>query len=403
MAEAINPEFNVNEHITLRLENNKTIIYIDGKKFIQCKFLLLDIPVDDVKSLNEIDSVDEAAEKLNADLEPVHSFRIEKIPPEIEFWGHCSNLQVWIENNYDTRLLHRNLAFPLLRKLANAGDSLAKKMFKDEITKRLESGNRNVIEYLLSEGYIDFFSIEEQKILFAKGDILVQEYFLRNLTDEEFFNFLEFLNEEELKAIIKRGWFDFIIIRGKSYIIENNELCLNGEDIGRLKEIKEIKGLEKHTELERLIINGNDIREIKGLETLINLKELYLYDNKITKIDGLNTLRNLEVLHLSGNNIIEIKGLENLTKLKKLYLSDNKIIEIKNLESLINLEKLQLDNNQIFEIKGLETLKKLMKFSIEYNSIPNDLLDKLGGLKDGIAKDPDNFIEFCLKIKKTHN
>ena len=51
------------------------------------------------------------------------------------------NLQVWAEMNYDTRILHRNLAFPLLKKLAQVGDPIAKKALKDEIAKRFLSGN----------------------------------------------------------------------------------------------------------------------------------------------------------------------------------------------------------------------------------------------------------------------
>ena len=53
-----------------------------------------------------------------------------------EFRANCSNLQAWVENGYDTRLLHRNLAFPLLKKLTNVGDLHAKKVFKDEIANK---------------------------------------------------------------------------------------------------------------------------------------------------------------------------------------------------------------------------------------------------------------------------
>ncbi len=40
-------KFKVNKYITLRLENSKTVIYVRGKKFQQCKYLFLDIPVDE--------------------------------------------------------------------------------------------------------------------------------------------------------------------------------------------------------------------------------------------------------------------------------------------------------------------------------------------------------------------
>ena len=36
-------EFKVNDYITLKLEDGKTIIYVKGKRFDQCKYLLLNI------------------------------------------------------------------------------------------------------------------------------------------------------------------------------------------------------------------------------------------------------------------------------------------------------------------------------------------------------------------------
>ena len=125
-------EFKIDDYITLKLEENKTIIYIAGERFRQCKFLLLNIPVDKISSFNKIKSIDEAAEKLDGSLEEDDAYFYD-IPPETEFWGHCSNLQVWVEQKYNSRLLHRNLAFPLLKKLTEARDPLAKGVFKEEI------------------------------------------------------------------------------------------------------------------------------------------------------------------------------------------------------------------------------------------------------------------------------
>jgi len=39
-------KFVVNDYLSLRLENGKTNIYVNNKKFIQCKYILLDIPID---------------------------------------------------------------------------------------------------------------------------------------------------------------------------------------------------------------------------------------------------------------------------------------------------------------------------------------------------------------------
>lgn len=159
-------EFKINEYIALKFENKETVIYVGGKKFIQCKYLLLDIPVEETEGAEEvgkIKSIDEAAETLDRKAE-----HVEVIPPKTEFWGHCSNLQAWAENNYDTRLLHRNIAFPLLKKLTEAKDPQAKKIFKEEIATRLEEGNENVALFLINEGYLSYFNKEEMEVIVRK-------------------------------------------------------------------------------------------------------------------------------------------------------------------------------------------------------------------------------------------
>jgi len=71
-------EFKISDLITLKLEDGKTLIYVDGVEFRQCKYLLLDIPVEQASSFEEIDSIDEAAEKLitqkNLATEILHKF-----------------------------------------------------------------------------------------------------------------------------------------------------------------------------------------------------------------------------------------------------------------------------------------------------------------------------------------
>lgn len=153
-------EFKVSELITLKLEGDTTIIYVDGMEFRQCKYLLLNIPVEKISSFDEVDSVDEAAERLDHSEEPRKN-TVKEIPPEVEFWGHCSNLQAWVENNYDTRIIHSNLAFPLLRALLVRGDPIAERVINEEVAKRLMRGTFNTIRFLILEGYFDYLSDEE--------------------------------------------------------------------------------------------------------------------------------------------------------------------------------------------------------------------------------------------------
>ncbi|MHA1194460.1 MAG: hypothetical protein ACTSP9_19625 [Promethearchaeota archaeon] len=94
-------KFKVNEYLTLKLEEGKTNIYIKNEAFRQCKQLKL-------------------MELAN------HESGL--ITPETKFWGHCSVLQVWAENNYSLDLLDKHFAFLLLRKLRKAGDIIAMKI-----------------------------------------------------------------------------------------------------------------------------------------------------------------------------------------------------------------------------------------------------------------------------------
>ena len=167
----INPVFKINDHISLRLENDKTNIYVGGRLFSQCKYLLLDISKGKSTELKKIDSIDEAEAKLDKRMESDHSI----ITSKTEFWGHCSNLQAWYESNYDTRILHRNIAFPLLRELVKEGDILARKVFKQEVAKRLESGYPSVVLYLIEEDYLNCLSYEELDA------VLSNPRFLKNL------------------------------------------------------------------------------------------------------------------------------------------------------------------------------------------------------------------------------
>jgi len=208
-------EFRINQYITLKLEEEiiderrdlrktRTNIYIKGKKFQQCSFLLIDIPIEKITLINEIISIDEAEEKLGTSLEEENRNPFEYIiPPETEFWGHCSNIQVWIENNYNTRLLHRNLAFPLLKKLTEIGDPIAKQVFKEEIVERFISCHLPVIHFLLFEDYLDYLSEDELDVLFKEVKshnqllflylepiLMIKGYITHNLTDKEFEQYL---------------------------------------------------------------------------------------------------------------------------------------------------------------------------------------------------------------------
>ena len=150
-------EFIINRYLKLRLENDQTNIYVGGHLFRQCKYLMLNLPLTKIRDYDSIESIDEAAENLDSSMEGEGIYKY-NISPETEYWAHCSNIQMWVEHDYATHLLHRNLAFPLLKALVNEGDPNAKKVFKTEIARRFESGYPSVVVYLLTQGYLEYLN-----------------------------------------------------------------------------------------------------------------------------------------------------------------------------------------------------------------------------------------------------
>jgi len=157
----LDKEYDINKFIKLQLREGTIYLLIDDKPFKQCLGLYLIIPMFGENQIKSIDEADENynIQKLGIDIKEF------KLNPEEEFWGHCSNIQAWVENNYDTRLIHHNLAFPLLKRLTEVGDPLAKKVFKEEIAKRYKSGFPSVVKYLEEEGYLEYLSKEELEAL----------------------------------------------------------------------------------------------------------------------------------------------------------------------------------------------------------------------------------------------
>ena len=160
-------KFRVNQYIELKLEGERTQIYVNGVKFKQCKFLLLEFPVEKISNLDDIGSIDEAVERFKNSEKRwvVYNHHTKIIPPEVEFFGHCSNIQAWAENDYDTRILHSNISFPLLKKLTDVGEAGAKEVFRNDFVKTISSGYLSVMLYIIEEGYLNYYNDEELKFL----------------------------------------------------------------------------------------------------------------------------------------------------------------------------------------------------------------------------------------------
>ncbi len=374
-------EFKVNDYFSLRLEDDKTIIYVKGKRFDQCKQLVLNITVEEVSIFNEIESIDEVIKVLNV------QERVEEIliTPETEFWAHCSNLQVWAENNYDTNLIHSNLAFPLLKELVKVGDLKAQKIFSEEIAKRIEKNYFPVIQYLINEGFLDYLNNSQFLNLIESSYIdipqLIEKYDESERSHErsfkiyKLFDKLKVLPPEQypkiLKKLYKTGKYDvyhYLDQKGYSEVIGRKqyyyclleerdaeimlelERLLEGEfwigvdifdDMGaaimienrRVTEMNiSIEGLERFLKpiiglkkLRKLYYYGPIASLPEDINKLKNLEELILIDNKLKRLpDSMGKLRSLRILDLSGNPIKFLpKSLRNSCSLEKLLVDYN--------------------------------------------------------------------------------
>ncbi len=191
-------KFRINDYIELRFEDGKTNIYVDNELFIQCKYLLLNFSTNNFEDYEDINSIDEAIETLDKSFEFFNTER-NSISPEDQFWGHCSNLQAWYKNLYNSSLIHSNLAFPLLRKLAEAGDFLAIKVFKEEIAKKFESGYIPTVTFLLYNGYLNCLDEEELNYVFAQSASKLIQNIIQELSR---FMVLYFDNYKRIKELI---------------------------------------------------------------------------------------------------------------------------------------------------------------------------------------------------------
>lgn len=378
-------EFKINDFLSLKLQNNRTNIYVKNRIFTQCMYLLLNIPVDRIKDYDLIDSIDEAAEVLDRSLEGSRSQHL--ITPEEEFAGHCSNIQVWAENDYDTRILHRNLAFPLLKRLSDVGDPLAKIKFKEEIALRYSSGHSTVITFLSQSGYLKYLSSEELACLLDDNKLPI----LGEISNK-FKRILDSVEDNDLDIYIQGSTHSlkknlgihnipFVI----SYILkdfsEKHRKKLVRSVFDCLKTEKKFplinylnKNLRYLDEIELNTVKYND--RIIGLmkEQQLNLRDQNI--ENIKQIEDLgNRYKNIQELDLSNNNIKDLDGIENFTNLRILNMNNNKIRSIKNLEKLKELQHLSFRNNYISEIQSLKGLTKLEHLDLSGNTkiskIPN--------------------------------
>jgi len=168
--QTVRNEFRLNQFITLRLidyGNNLTCTFIsvNDRMFNLYEFSFKEI----FEILNEkrnYSCMDEAC----LDLIGTYNTKNFMEDPDAMFWIYCYYIDVWVQYNYDWRLLRVDDAFEILHALYRAGDPKAREVFKIEIVKALLSGYLPAIYHLTSSKnyYLNYFEFEEIIWLFEK-------------------------------------------------------------------------------------------------------------------------------------------------------------------------------------------------------------------------------------------
>jgi len=156
----------INEHLDVRIVRRKVHVFVDDVEFKQCMFLLFNPSA----ATEEVDSIDKAAmlpgAKRGEGRDVEESFGI---PLEEQLFAHASNLIAWVEHGYDTRILHSNMAFPLLKELARVGDAKARRVLDAEVEERIREGFAGSILTIL-EFSADIVS-KELVLAIARGQL----------------------------------------------------------------------------------------------------------------------------------------------------------------------------------------------------------------------------------------
>jgi len=358
-------EFEINEFIRLYLINSKTEIFIKNERLMQCKQAVLNIPLEP-QQLGDIETVNDLIDRFKTK----DDYQLEEFPhsitPEEEFWAHCSNFQFWYEQDYDTRWMDRNIAFPLLKILCDKGDPLANRVFLDEIIKSIETWNPDAILFLsqgnyVDEGYMDYVP----NSLFwelVKPDIVEEELEslkkLFNYTTAKMYNYDKI---DEYHWLEKKPGFK---TQDRHVIMIKYEGLWLGRIPNMILEFEELKTLN---------LKRNLILEITSdIYKLNNLVKLDLSFNQISQIpESIGKLKKLKVLNLMLNKLRTFSA--RIDSLKSLDLSMNKLKQFPDaILEMKNLEILDLSHNEIRTVPSdIIKLKNLKELNLSHNNIKN--------------------------------
>ncbi|NVM52232.1 MAG: leucine-rich repeat domain-containing protein [Candidatus Helarchaeota archaeon] len=342
-----------------------------------------------------------------------------------------------MENGYNSNLLHSNLSLPLLKKLSEIGDNLAKYKFKEEITRRLLTGHPTIIEFFFEEECINY--LDKETLWFILNEIQDSNFNSRKIYFDIRLSILERLfniGDQNAERLFKRELLN--VLRENDFSL--NEILYNGKYIYYLnrEEFWSAYGIDGRVlfEIEKKIkkykiVDGERIyeKELDRFEYFKPMSGIYIeagpliftfQEGKVTKIgifgnekevieaslgdsnllkenigyleleelpESIDKLNSLTELILCNSCLKKLpKSIQNLKNLKELSLASNPEFEIPNfLWNLKSLEILDLSNNNLttipYDIERLENLKELRLYQNYIYSFPKESIEKLKKLR----------------------
>lgn len=448
--------------LTVRLINGESRIFVKEEEILTCRFVPLSIPDNELPKLEHIESINDVIDHFDHSLEG--DYENEDILSkwnltsselaELDFFVNCSNLEAWVENDFDTRLLDYRLSFPLLEKIGKQGNLRAQMRFKEKIYHRFTSGKTQVKHYLMEAFPWYFTQPELNSLLDPRNQALM---IIRGFTTQPIQGF----NTQAIKIITAEGTLkDAKFLETEQDEVKEIEFILDqhcseqvynaiGEALSKFKNLNRLKIFDggkydgnydpiqffrkPFNNLKELTIYTPHILEKVNLPHIFPLVEkftipYYHFAELPKKIGDFKTLKSIEIgtFETIKGNLLErlpetFGNLENLksliivntmikhlpdsfgklSKLKSLNLSGNQLAQLpKSFSNLKSLENLNLSQND-FKIFPLEIteLPKLRKLNFSYNNL-KELPESFGNLKtlkelelrfNRLMKLPNNF------------
>ena len=139
--------------------------------------------------------------------------------------------------------------------------------------------------------------------------------------------------------------------------------------LGRVRPVRQLKGIEYAVNLRVLELNTNFISDVSPLAGLTSLTKLDLGINAISDVSPLAGMASLTRLNLAANAISDVSPLAHMPSLTTLWLGSNAISDVSPLAGMSSLTWLDLGANAISDVSPLSAMASLTRLNLAANAI----------------------------------